>query len=162
LAPPDLPPEPSKALLEAVRLCELAHEHKDLIAAPDASARLAEAGVAKRDAGKLIAWHQRLSAWSNLEERQRQKDLFFLVRQTFPLAFSDPPKPLKIGIRQDLAREVGEADAMLILRRWCRRGKYREVVAAGGPRIDLNGNQADEVSDEQREFAREKCGLVQS
>jgi len=74
----------------------------------------------------------------------------------FPAVFSAEPReahrPLKVGIGNDLvtrgvfgAREVNAA-----LKRYVDRLTYQECLAAGGARVDLDGNVVGEVSSEQR------------
>jgi ProP effector len=74
----------------------------------------------------------------------------------FPLAFSaeqcQAHRPLKVGIGNDLvARGVfGEREAKATLKRYVNRLMYQRCLAAGGARVDLEGNVAGEVSTEQR------------
>jgi ProP effector len=74
----------------------------------------------------------------------------------FPAAFSAEPwqahRPLKVGIGDDLvARGVlGAGDANAILKRYVDRLVYQKCLAAGGARVDLEGNVAGEVSSEHR------------
>jgi ProP effector len=74
----------------------------------------------------------------------------------FPAVFSAEPwqahRPLKVGIGDDLvARGVlGAPEANAALKRYVDRSMYQKCLAAGGARIDLEGNVAGEVSNEQR------------
>jgi sRNA-binding protein len=74
----------------------------------------------------------------------------------FPAAFSaqqwQAHRPLKVGIGNDLvARGVfGARQVNAALKRYVDRLTYQECLAAGGARIDLDGNVAGEVSSEQR------------
>jgi sRNA-binding protein len=74
----------------------------------------------------------------------------------FPLAFSPEPchahRPLKVGIGNDLvARGVlGEQEVKAALKRYVNRLMYQKCLAAGGARVDLEGNVAGEVSTDQR------------
>jgi ProP effector len=74
----------------------------------------------------------------------------------FPAAFSaepwQAPRPLKVGIGNDLvARGVfGARQVNVALKRYVDRLTYQECLAAGGARVDLDGNVAGEVSSEQR------------
>ena len=74
----------------------------------------------------------------------------------FPAAFSaepsQPHRPLKVGIGNDLvARGVfGAREVNAALRRYVDRLTYQECLAAGGARVDLDGNVVGEVSSEQR------------
>jgi ProP effector len=74
----------------------------------------------------------------------------------FPAAFSaersQPHRPLKVGIGNDLvARGVfGVREVNAALKRYVDRLTYQKCLAAGGARLDLDGNVAGEVSCEQR------------
>src|SRR5258708_18649995 len=74
----------------------------------------------------------------------------------FPAAFSAQPwrahRPLKVGIGNDLvARGVlGAREVNAALNRYVDRLMYQKCLAAGGLRVDLDGNVAGEVSSEQR------------
>jgi sRNA-binding protein len=74
----------------------------------------------------------------------------------FPAAFSAEPcrvlRPLKVGIGDDLvARGVlGAREVNAALKRYVDRLMYQKYLAAGGARVDLEGNVAGEVSREQR------------
>jgi sRNA-binding protein len=74
----------------------------------------------------------------------------------FPAAFSAEPwqahRPLKVGIGNDLvARGVlGAPEVNAALKRYVDRLMYQKCLAAGGARVDLEGNVAGEVSSEQR------------
>jgi sRNA-binding protein len=77
----------------------------------------------------------------------------------FPAAFSAEPwqehRPLKIGIGNDLvARGVlGKRVVNAALKRYVDRLMYQKCLAAGGARVDLEGNVAGEVSNEHRSRA---------
>jgi ProP effector len=74
----------------------------------------------------------------------------------FPATFSAEPsqahRPLKVGIGDDLlARGVlGPQEVKAALKRYVDRLMYQKCLAAGGPRVDLDGNVAGKVSTEQR------------
>jgi ProP effector len=73
----------------------------------------------------------------------------------FPRARADI-KPLKVKIRDDLVAahpELGPNEARRMLACWCGRPSYLRAVKRGGPRIDLAGEAAGEVSPEQRAHA---------
>src|SRR5215470_4376089 len=86
----------------------------------------------------------------------------------FPAAFSAEPwqahRPLKVGIGNDLvvrgvfgAREVNAA-----LKRYVNRLMYQKCLAAGGARVDLDGNVAGEVSSEQRCRAEKMVARIEA
>jgi ProP effector len=74
----------------------------------------------------------------------------------FPAVFCAEPweahRPLKIGIGNDLvARGVlGQREVNAALKRYVDRSMYQKCLAAGGARVDLEGNVAGEVSSEHR------------
>lgn len=68
-----------------------------------------------------------------------------LLRGRFPAIFGRA-RPLKIGIHLDLeaalAQEISRTTLRRFLARWTRQGAYREALAAGVRRIDLEGKDA--------------------
>lgn len=73
------------------------------------------------------------------------------------------PKPLKIGLGEDLLAQAGvHPDLLDLTRTQIRRAlkiytgapAYRKAVAAGGPRYDLNGQPAGEITPDQQAFAK--------
>jgi sRNA-binding protein len=84
----------------------------------------------------------------------------------FPATFSaepwQPHRPLKVGIGNDLvARGVlGAPEVNAALKRYVDRLMYQKCLAAGGARIDLEGNVAGEVSREQRCRAERLVGRI--
>lgn len=73
----------------------------------------------------------------------------------FPLAFSDPPKPLRIGAAYDLAATgvLPPDDLHAALTAWCSSRAYQAAIAAGGTRYALDGMPAGEVEDGAQRFA---------
>jgi ProP effector len=86
----------------------------------------------------------------------------------FPAAFSAEPwqahRPLKVGIGNDLvARAVfGAREVNAALKRYVDRLTYQKCLAAGGARVDLDGNVAGEVSSEQRCRAERMVGRIEA
>ncbi|MGJ5088500.1 ProQ/FINO family protein [Bradyrhizobium sp. HKCCYLRH1065] len=100
------------------------------------------------------------------------------MRSRFPV-FSDPPRPLKIGIFDDaftalnrrlVVIEAGCRRAYLsglwqftprgaalseALKSWTSRREYLELLVEGAPRFDLKGNPCGIVTPQQAEYARE-------
>jgi ProP effector len=74
----------------------------------------------------------------------------------FPVVFSAEPwrvhRPLKVGIGSDLVERgaLGAREVNAALKRYVDRLMYQKCLAAGGARVDLEGNVAGEVSREQR------------
>ena len=98
---------------------------------------------------------------SNSRARRDQfKRTIAILAELFPHCFVvdkwAPHRPLKIGIHVDLVvtglvtpREVRNA---LVV--YTGRLQYQKAVAAGGARVDLDGNVAGEVAPDQAEHAR--------
>ena len=82
----------------------------------------------------------------------------------FPACFSrSAPKPLKIGLGEELLALAGVHPALADLTRtrirralqvYTGAAAYRRMLAKGGPRYDLDGLPAGEVTPEQQTFAR--------
>ncbi len=79
------------------------------------------------------------------------------LRDLAPLAFTDPPVPLAIGIHRDIAAlldsEADKATISQFLRRWTRSTEYLRAIARGDPRRSLDGNRTGEPTADQRESA---------
>ncbi len=86
------------------------------------------------------------------------------LMETFPACFSrSAPQPLKIGLGKELMALAGVHPALADLTRTrIRRAlkvytgapAYRKALKRGGPRYDLDGQPAGEVTPEQQTFAR--------
>lgn len=76
-----------------------------------------------------------------------------MLTERFPQAF-DPknPKPLKLGIRDDLAALAPEVD-LGVLGPWCGRPRYLKALIAGESRVDLDGNPVWEPTQAERDDA---------
>lgn len=80
---------------------------------------------------------------------------------TYPATFSlDKPPPLKVGIHHDLLTRHPDLDHATLrraLKRYCERRPYQLALARDGAvRVDLDGNPAGEVLEDQRKFAKAK------
>lgn len=80
---------------------------------------------------------------------------------TYPATFSpDTPAPLKIGTHHDLLARHPDLDPATLrraLKRYCERRAYQLALAReGAVRIDLDGQPAGEVAEDQRRFAKAK------
>ena len=80
---------------------------------------------------------------------------------TYPATFSpDTPAPLKIGTFHDLIARHPDLDPATLrraLKRYCERRAYQLALAReGAVRLDLDGNPAGEVAEDQRRFAKAK------
>jgi sRNA-binding protein len=86
----------------------------------------------------------------------------------FPAAFCAQPwqahRALKIGIGDDLvARGVfGAPEVNAALKQYVDRLAYQKCLAAGGARVDLDGNVAGQVSTEQRSHAERMVARIEA
>lgn len=89
----------------------------------------------------------------------RAKHLYTILTEQFPKAFPADARqcrPLKIGIGDDLARELPEEDHRYIgtiLGHHTHRPSYLKAMLNHQERIDLQSNLAGEVTDTAREIA---------
>jgi ProP effector len=93
------------------------------------------------------------------------QELVAALAQLFPAVFVTdrwaPHKPLKVGIGNDLlTRGVLRRAETRVLSWYVARRMYQLALAAGGPRYDLDGNVAGEVSAEHIEAARAKLAAL--
>ena len=85
-----------------------------------------------------------------------------LLSERWPKVFRSwpqPPVPLKIGIRNDIAAALGESVTPVALtaalNRWCRSLAYLKAIAqVGAVRVDLQGQPAGSVTPEEAALAR--------
>lgn len=99
-------------------------------------------------------------------ERNRAKALAALevLRNHYPLAFQvDPVRPLAIGSAQALARDrqagrlpLSEQALKLAMAHWCQQPAYLQALVTGGPRLRLDGSEADPVSEPDQGRAAER------
>ena len=80
---------------------------------------------------------------------------------TYPATFNpDAPPPIKIGIHVDLLARHPDLDPDTLrraLKRYCERRAYQVALAREGAcRVDLDGQPAGEVLEDQRRFAKVK------
>lgn len=80
------------------------------------------------------------------------------MKAQFPAAFPRPPRPLKVGVREDLiAAGFTASDVAAALTLYMDGEPYlRSIQAEGAFRIDLKGHPVAPVQDYEREFSRGK------
>lgn len=61
--------------------------------------------------------------------------------EAYPAAFTQPPRPLKVGITNDILADLQCDKAMLSLtmKNWCTHPDYMRALSAGATRFDLDG-----------------------
>ncbi|MDX1706485.1 RNA chaperone ProQ [Pseudidiomarina sp.] len=100
----------------------------------------------------------------------KNKDVLAYLVEKFPQSFSleGEPKPLKIGIFDDLATRLADDDKVsktrlrTALRHYTNSWRYLRAVKAGTPRIDLDGNAAGTVEAEHQQHAEETLAQSKS
>jgi sRNA-binding protein len=86
------------------------------------------------------------------------------LRELAPAAFCTPPRPLALGITDELHPLVAGASRSAIshaVSLWCGRTIYLEALANGGARIALDGTECGQVSDEHRDSAKQRLAARQ-
>jgi sRNA-binding protein len=91
-------------------------------------------------------------------ESEAIRALWARLMAAYPRAFATPAVPLKIGIARDIRdahADIEQSVLTHLMRRWCGRPSYQKALVKGGPRVDLTGLPAGEVSPEQMLHAAE-------
>jgi len=101
---------------------------------------------------------------SQAQDRQAQREVALqtlaALAELYPACFvadkSRPHRPLKRGIHRDLTDRgiLRPEECPLVFRLYTMRRQYQKALAAGGPRVDLDGNMDGEVTAEEIENAR--------
>ena len=88
-----------------------------------------------------------------------------LLRERYPDLFGNDPKPLKIGIHLELLERHPDLDFVGLKRALTLhtgRFSYQKLLKAGAVRFDLDGQPADEVTEEQAEIARQRLAELKA
>ncbi|EHG7930136.1 proQ/FINO family protein [Salmonella enterica] len=92
--------------------------------------------------------------WKNFKHMRR---VLALWPELFDL---DNPKPLKVGVLDDLIRDISARNLIIgagvlkaAIASYTRRIRYQKALAAGGARYDLNGQPCGEITPEQQQEA---------
>jgi len=91
--------------------------------------------------------------------RQQNRDLLKIFCKIYPLTFfpwAMPKRPLKVGIFEDLVAAhpaLSKTRLKRLLRDYTSTYRYIRLIAQKVPRIDLNGDFAGNVSDDEQEQA---------
>lgn len=96
------------------------------------------------------------------------REALALLYEHFPQAFirEGDAKPLKIGIIEDLRKEVPNLPGMTLsklrsaVRLYCTRLRYLYSMREGAARINLQGNEVETVSAEHAKYAKERFEQV--
>ena len=99
----------------------------------------------------------------NTEKFTNNKQIIAFLTEQFPACFianAEPAKPLKIGVFQELATRlenetrVSKTQLRGALRQYTMSWRYLHCVKAGAKRVDLDGVEGDEVSQEHADHAQ--------
>jgi len=88
-----------------------------------------------------------------------------ILRERYPDLFGDDPKPLAIGIHRVLLERHPELDLSGLKRALTLhtgRFSYQKLLKAGAVRFDLDGQPADEVTEEQAKIARQRLAELKA
>ncbi len=85
-----------------------------------------------------------------------------LLQKAFPVAFPKKPAskiPLKIGIHKDILEQaerlgINKNDLRAAIKTWCWGNRYWECLVEDAVRVDLNGNEAGQVTKADADRAR--------
>ena len=127
-------------------------------APPAAPARPDPAEVAARKVANVQREREAHKA-AVVRHREQTHEILALLRARWPAAFG-APVPLAQGIQHEIREGLGEARVPTVqLRRalhyWTHGPRYLAAVAAGQRRRHLDGTDAGEPNEAQREHARE-------
>lgn len=94
-------------------------------------------------------------------KRVSTKDIITYLTEKFPECFSvkGPVKPLKVGIFQDLAEKLSDDETVSktrlrqALRHYTSSWRYLKAIKVGAFRVDIDGNNAAEIDEEQANYA---------
>lgn len=96
------------------------------------------------------------------EAVKRREDCITWLCASYPAAFCEPVKPLKLRILEDLSKVRPEGTSKLTLRRalhwWTNSSAYLKTLAGGGQRHDLDGQPVGAISEKHQRHARECLG----
>lgn len=92
---------------------------------------------------------------------EARREALAWMRATWPAAFTEPPKPLAVGVHRAIQESAVEAEIQAAvvkaaLATWCNRMSYLRSVAGRGHRVTLDGAPGELVTPEQSEHARQK------
>lgn len=97
------------------------------------------------------------------KKRETAKAAVALLTDKYPEIFNlEDPKPLKIGIHQDLQADSGISKTQLrkALSAYTRHYNYIACLTKGGSRIDLKGENVAEVTVEEIQHASDKVAEI--
>ena len=96
--------------------------------------------------------------------RAAREELINRLIELYPLAFAAiRPPVLKVGIRDELiGAGFDPAAVAMALRRYCGSFAYLRSVMKAPHRVDLEGQPAGEITDNERDFAKERIAAMKA
>jgi ProP effector len=98
--------------------------------------------------------------------RKRAKAILAVLRERWPAAFCEPPRPLAVGIskhlRALLGAEVTGQDLSSAIYCWTARRSYFAALARGEMRVHLDGSPAGEPTPDDRETAMQRLQKLEA
>lgn len=120
------------------------------------------------DAAEIQSGTMSNTANQKLRRAERTRAFVEELTKRFPSCFSADRKsvrPLAIGIQEQLRARLNADEELKdtpnwlmkqALARYTHAPAYLEAIVAGQPRVDLDGNEAGEITDEARTHAKER------
>ncbi len=102
---------------------------------------------------------QETNAKARNKNREANQAAVALLVENYPQAFnSEEPKPLKIGIQEDLVSDekVSRSKIKRALATYVRNPRYLKSLVEGADRVDLQGESTGKVSAEEEQHAKAK------
>jgi ProP effector len=119
---------------------------------------MTETTASRPESAKKITPEQRR------KKREAAKAAVELLSEAYPEVFNlQEPKPLKVGIHEDLAADekLSKTKIRLALSAYVRHYNYLSCLVEGAQRVDLKGQPVAAVTAEDQAHAREKMAAVE-
>lgn len=83
------------------------------------------------------------------------------LQEKYPKCFSQPPKPLAIGILKDVLSErveleITRGQLQQFFKKYCWKEEYKQALVVGAERVDLEGNVRSTVTEKEVAFLKEQ------
>jgi ProP effector len=125
--------------------------------------------VGTTEAGEIVEFGNTNDlAIAQAENLAKLQELARVLAELFPATFTaeqwQPHRPLKCGIDRDLVDRgvLLVNEIRIVFRRYCSRLMYQRALAAGGPRYDLDGEPAGEVTADQMAGAKAAVAAIEA
>ncbi|KIJ88773.1 ProQ/FINO family protein [Rickettsia asembonensis] len=116
-------------------------------------AKLAKEQI-KAEKAKALALEQKEALKTKLMRwKDKSKQILKLLQTKYPLCFSNPAKPLAIGISKEVIEleqdNFSKQQIRRFFRRYCSDCRYKELLIEGAQRYNLDGTNASLVTKEE-------------